>query len=178
MLNINLLPWREQKQLSEKRKVLQFGISAFCFSFILILSWYYFLKWKIFHLERKITELQIEQKEFAKTPTNKPSEITNETNNAFLRYQHATKLFFSDLVKLPDNNICFTEIIRDKNRMIFTGNAYSTIALTTFLTQWKSAYLFSEIRIKQIQKDDVTGLVKFRFDGIEIDSLHGIEQEE
>lgn len=164
MVSINLLPWREQKriyQIKVMKKMLMFTVlmvlCIFSVTHFMLSQHENKVRDQIAVIAAKIKRNQLQQEKSIKQvqPT------LNKMDQAAL----ISKIFYEISNKQPEK-VCFTNIERQNNIFSFTGKARSMTELTDFFRHWNAAYLFAEIKIKLIEKQE-DGWLRFGFQASE-----------
>lgn len=165
MVTINLLPWRESARMYEKKILKQYlmiAIFAAIFSMI-FLRFTLSLREKV--LQKNMVELKREVDEMMNLQGKMPQKDSKRKLKKWLSYHDDTQKLLIEIGKKSAADVCFKEIMRNKNTLFFTGRARSAADFTRFLQHWNAAYLFSEIKIKQIQQH-ADGFVQFDFEAL------------
>lgn len=163
MIQINLLPWREQER-SKKR--LQFfttlGIFIGITLFILVLVHLY-LDYLISNQNKRINYLQTvlgeKQAEFFKLKDQQKKQNTIQTELTFLNglrensYQ-AIRLL-NELVKVVPPTITLEKITRTGNKITLIGNAQSELQITLFMKNITQSAFFNQPTLTRLVAPEV-----------------------
>lgn len=169
MVSINLLPWRAYARRYQQQVLRKLLLSVFLLTLLLIVCLHWItaertqaLQLRVTTLEQASQPLLLAQKQWKAS-----SDSGNEAvMKALLNYRYATKKLFAELGRIKADTLCFTQIVRARGRISFAGQAHSAAELTAFLTGWRAAYLFSEIRVEQLEQQE-NHLIRFRFQAME-----------
>jgi Tfp pilus assembly protein PilN len=166
MVDINLLPWRDEKkarQLSRLKRMLimtigvMIGIAAIAHNFmlfrqhqinqqIIILSQQYDAVSALIHESLDIQAMT----------------LTTDEISMIQKDQLLIKNLFKKLEEFNTNQICFTEISSEGNNLNFYGKSRSAIDLTDFLTKKKLFNLFPEVKLEELSKQENNNSIAFR----------------
>lgn len=114
--------------------------------------WYILLKQSV--AEKHVAHLNLELQSLAnlkqKSIQNFSGHATNSIKNLLISDNFFQNLF-STLSEVNHYEICFTEMIFQKNKFSFQGFTPTLEELSGFLQQWSGMRFFSEIKIKSLQ---------------------------
>ncbi|OGT35575.1 MAG: hypothetical protein A3F11_00085 [Gammaproteobacteria bacterium RIFCSPHIGHO2_12_FULL_37_14] len=171
MVEINLFPWREHKQLYEKKIIKQFFSIALSFSMVIIIAIHFHLSHRLNDNKSHITILQNQLAQYERL--GRLIQRDEETNTmqqqfikSFLNYQKNTAQLFNILTDNPPFPVCFSNISRHQHSIIFNGYVRSTADLADFLIHWQAAELFSEVKVERLKRSS-SGPINFSFKAIE-----------
>lgn len=169
MITINLVNWRDAIRIKQKRVLKNIIILALSFSLILSMVTHFIFARLVNHLSARVHELKYEvkrQNQLRRVSSGGRYSPSQDEIRKWYEYREATKTLFSELRQNNAKNVAFTAINRNKNKIVFVGEANSAADLTEFLKAWPVAHLFSEIRIEELSQYN-NHLVKFRFSALE-----------
>lgn len=178
MLSVNLLPWRQQKKAEEAaslRAILFKTVLYACLSVASVNGW---LGHRVDVLAREVEVLDqtmqnlTTRHRFSPDAPSSDSMLTFQTN--LKAYQATTMQLFSILGQPQHHSVCFSKIVREKNRLYFSGMVSSAEDLTHFLKHWPVTNLFSEIKINEL-KQQVDHRLSFRFQALENNALGALD---
>ena len=116
--------------------------------------------------------LLVSKEEIIKSHIEKLKKESRKYNHHAANYSNVKlpqkKIMKAVLIELKQINfprVCFTEIVRTDNKIIFNGLTPSAYDLTEFFNQWKIRNLFSEVRIKKIENTN-NDLMRFEFQSL------------
>lgn len=163
MVTFNLLPWRQyQKAQQQKRltiimgSVILFSVTTIMIAYLVMSAWE---RQRAYH----ITALTSEWHRYQESNALRRKKFLSQTKPVNqVNHDITMDKLFSGLAKQSPENVCFTEMVRDKNTIIFTGVTDSAADLTTYLRQWSLAYLFTDITLKLLEQQD-NGSLRFIF---------------
>lgn len=160
MVAFNLLPWRVL-QRKYQTKVIKFNLSVAAIIAIFLLCIGH--EWFVNQSEQKrieIGKLNQEIDQFHKLESNI---FIPKQNNEFTQARKFNENFFKEVTQDIKTSTCFTKITRKKNSIKFFGYTPSATELTDFLKNWSGAYLFSEMRLVQLEYKPELHSMKFQF---------------
>lgn len=158
---INFLPWRQLRLEYECRVLTRiFVCVSIAAAFSIIIS-HNFINHKILFLKKDIFKINNEISTIIaltkKTDFNLQSKLDIDQSNYIITPNHLLNLLRSN-----DNvAVCFTAIEHSNNLFVFKGYANSPDDLLSFIKNWPTVKLFSEIQIKEFQQKNNT--LQFRF---------------
>lgn len=165
MVAINLLPWREYTKSYQLKQIKIIFLSAVVLtSMMIIAGLVVVLKWqdisniRIAMLTKEFNHYQ--ESRLTRTKVQGPALTVLASQS--ISQDFSIGRLFTALGTKPHAEVCFTEIIRDNNTILFTGKTRSAADLTEYLRYWSAAYLFTEIRIKRLDQQQ-DGLTRFSF---------------
>jgi Tfp pilus assembly protein PilN len=166
MVEMNLLPWREKRDKYQKTNLLRLMAMAVLLPLLLGVGVYLDMTNKIEKVHSHVTQQQDELAQFAEVQrgierNNHKNAMAQDVIKIFVRHQMATRKLFDVLAQMPANPVCFTEIAREGQQVVFSGYTRSTVDLTSFLRAWQLSGVFSELHIDNIKK--LTGHRSMRF---------------
>lgn len=165
MVMINLLPWRESQRVYQSKIVKKMLIITLFLNTILLFGSHFILaelKHKVqAHLANLEAELKVATAWRNSMRAFQTAAPVNQANDKLLRYRASIWQLFRFLEKNRSADICFTEIKRIKNKLVFTGKTRSVTALMMYLNDWHAVTLFSSIKIASLEQQSNT--LQFRF---------------
>ena len=169
MVTINLLPWRQYTRAYHVKVMKRMIIMMLSLAIFIIVGVHRIIAQQIQVMQKRVTRL--EQSTHRLVNLNKLSHLKQDRSNTaklekiISSYRAATQNLFAEFTKVYKPKVCFTEITRTKNTLIFSGNTRSAADLTEFLKTWSAAYLFEEIKLEQMQQKN--GFIYFHFQALE-----------
>lgn len=153
MVDINLLPWRPQ-QRNYQQKLLKIIIGSVVAIVLLVVGTRYgFLVYQVDEITARLETLQHQVEQLSKQKENK-DQYAEADKIKTLQFHDATiKSLFVQLGLPYDNDVCFTSITRNKNKLSFVGRTRSPADLTNFLRTWQAANLFADMQIERLERD-------------------------
>lgn len=172
MVEINLLPWRDQRQRHEDRMVKKILMVMAAVSLSCLFGGYV---WANHYVEKYQDQLSLLQAEWTSLLSEKQRYDEAQARIEKLRrvsanvrhYQASTQSVFVSLTEALDHHLCFTSIRREKNIYSFSGYSLSSVALSDFLREWRAAELFSEMKITKLNKLSHSHYMAFQFQAVE-----------
>lgn len=159
MVEINLLPWRENKRRYQIHKIkIMLGLSVL-FMALVLGSLHFFLSVKERELTLHINALQGKIKHFERASLHKPV-IHAATRSSFSLAQ-----LLAELNRTKDHAVCLTHFLYTNKVATFMGKTRSAADLTEYLKQWPAAHLFSQINLNQFEQKE-TAFMRFQFEAI------------
>jgi Tfp pilus assembly protein PilN len=176
MVEVNLLPWRDQQKLYEKKIVKNLLFAAVFFSLFLNFLIHCFMTARIETLNSHVTLLQeevlkLETLQRQVEETRKHHDLSQQWLQQLTQYQAETTHLFTGLINRPIKNICFTALSRAANTITFLGYARSAIDLKEWLSSWGPAQNFFAIKIENLHEQKANQIIHFRFIAIEKNKL-------
>jgi Tfp pilus assembly protein PilN len=160
MVNINLLPWREE-ELKYRKKVIRKMLSL---AILLVVVINLIIHQLISRHQHAVRERIVAM--------NKTVDHVNQINgvgsthsksSVSLSDSDSLQKLFSVLGKNQAKKVCFTSIESREQSMFFIGKAKSVNDLTEFLLHWDAANLFAAIRIREMEQSE-DGTVRFSYE--------------
>ncbi len=168
MVEINLLPWREYRHAYQVKRLKQILVSTITIALIFVCILHFLL---MNLLQRETTRLSIIQAELQRFSTWKTDEDLIRDSNRIDKQasQHIaqTNKLFQMLASKWQENVCFTELVQDKNTVLFTGYAETTEEFTEFIKHWNVSHLFTALNIESLQYQENAHAVQFHFRAFE-----------
>lgn len=162
MVEINLLPWRDYSARYQKKQMQILFALIFLVGVMCWLVMFASLSWQEKKVRVRIATLKQSISHYGL-----PSATVIKPGFHFLLNQRKKTIkLFHELAYLDEKNVCFTKMIRNKNKIYFSGQAHSAVELTYFLTHWQAGKLFSEVKIEQIEQQKNKPL-QFRIQALE-----------
>ena len=167
MVTINLLPWPEYIRVYQAARIKKLLLGAAVAAFSMVLCMHFYMSRQLHAKQNEIAKLEEEIDKFSNvepffSPKNADLNAGKDRESREINHKKTQKLF-TELGKMIIGKVCFTEIVREKNTIIFSGRAETAADFTLFLTHWKAASLFSEIKIEQLQYQPAHQQMHFRF---------------
>lgn len=157
MVNFNLLPYRHYLFIKQKRKfyILQLVMILLAAAFLTFM--HLFITFKTFYIKKEIIYLQKKLQ---------PHANIKKLNLAFDLNQWRERLAQILSPKLNQiAGVCFTNISRKNNKIIYVGNVYSINALTTFLVHTNLAQYFLQITVASLNFQPINNYFIFKLIG-------------
>lgn len=163
MVEFNLYPWRKAYKQYQFKKLLGFFFLSFLVSMLLLVVLHWALQSNIESQTVKIGELEnrLQEKLSTKTFSHASSLLNQALLQKIQKDRTVTYELLQSFFNSTTNEICFTQIKRDKNQVVLSGLARSTTDLTQFMREWLAVKLFLEIKLKHISQE--TSQWKFLF---------------
>lgn len=149
MIEINLLPWREEliKRRKKFKKILVINAIVLI---VLILVIHKLMDAYQQNLIEKITKLnevvQLQQ------PYNRIaiSDLTIDEKSMIHKKRKLLQQLLNDINKINNDDICFSQVKINNNRIFFSGHANSAADFSRFILMWPAVGLFSEIQLEKL----------------------------
>jgi Tfp pilus assembly protein PilN len=153
MVNINLLPWRQQQRKYEQKSLKVIMGSVFAIVLITVCIRYLYVAYQIDEVSARVESLQQQVVQRSKQQDNK-NELAQVDKLKELQVHDITIKSLLVLLGLPyDDEVCFSAISRQKNKLSFVGRTRSPADLTHFLRSWQAANLFADVQIERLERD-------------------------
>lgn len=162
MVMINLLPWREGARLYHNKVIKKMLLAAIFLALSMLSGVHWVLSCKEKQIDDHVMRLRSELKRYE---LQKKAEVRPTFIKELRHVQSLTNKVFLELGKVQSTGVCFTKISRLKNTIAFSGQASSAAELTDYLSNWNAAYLFSEIKIVQLEQQE-NQPIKFLFHAV------------
>lgn len=161
MVDINLLPWRQEQHQFHQRMIKRFIAASFAIAMIVVVSSYSWLNGQVENVSSQLIQLEKKQEELTKGKA--LPQLSDENKHALLLARHALaeKLFVS-LVTSAIGEVCLQSVASQKNYFLFIGRTRSAADLMSFLRSWQGVALFSDIEIEQLEEKASSPML-FRF---------------
>jgi hypothetical protein len=158
MVEINLLPWRNYLRSYQKKMIKKIMMITLIMALIGIAIFHQILSIQEKILEARIDDLQNKLADRNSLP--KPEKVS------LPKPPYELILLLRELKNMPHSSLCFTSITRHHNITAFKGKAHSIINFTDYLKNWTAAFLFSYIKIQQLDAKDKS-LINFHFTAVD-----------
>jgi Tfp pilus assembly protein PilN len=168
VVDINLLPWRASLRLYQGRQIKRTFLIFVFVATTLFLGLRAFMLHKERQVQVSITKWEAKLASYERRKA-RPSHTNTLSTSALLalrQHQVATQKLFAAMTQLKDTEMCFINMTRTNNKVSFSGYTRSTQGLTTLLTSWPAAPLFSEVKLEQLESQQQPFL-RFRFQAVE-----------
>ena len=170
MVTFNLYPWRALLYAYQWRVLKKMLTCSFLSSVITILFMYGALLHQEEHARSQLVVIKRELKRYAAVQARIDAKISRAmpvgTLKQLFTQQTATREFFAGMGLAYDEDVCFTKIARNKNKIMFSGHTRSALDLREFFRSWRAAHLFSDIYIDKLEQRNGSGM-QFRFEAAE-----------
>lgn len=158
MVTFNLLPWRTNMRLYQIRKFKITLLAVIILMVMLLVVMHVILISNEKKMNSHVAKLKKELKRYDRHTQHSPSNVN-------LYDKKMMTVLFAGLNQINSYAVCFTDVERNTNKIIFDGLTPSAYELTEFFNQWNMGNLFSEVQIQKIEKQD-NGLVRFVFQAV------------
>lgn len=164
MIQINLLPWREQaRQIKKLNFAIAIAGCAILSCFFVLICHIYF-KSLIGSQQRRNDFLQAElgkeQIELTKLSHNKEQQIGDVADLNFIfslqKNGYQTIKLFTALAKVIPDTVTFNRISREGNAIIILGKAKSNLQITTLLQNIKETAIFQQPELTEITGKEIS----------------------
>lgn len=153
MVEVNLLPWRDYTRAYQRKQIKVILFLTVVLSVLPLMGAFIFLSQQEKKRHLHVLQLKQEVARYGKTRMlPKAGALRRGENKKIISQQHRTQQLFHALAFIKEENLCFTNMTRVKETIVFTGIARSALDLTLFLTHWRGVSLFSEVKIEQIEQ--------------------------
>lgn len=175
MVRINLLPWREYKRVYQEKATKKMFFMAMAVSVLIIMFMHHVLANNVRDLHMRIKQLKLDIQRLTVVQKQLQEDESHQDIAQFIKkligYRAVSNQLFIELSHLEPAEVCFTEISRAKNKIIFTGYTHSAFDLTMFLKQWPALSLFTEVKLDYLKQQSAERLMAFRFQAVELHSF-------
>jgi Tfp pilus assembly protein PilN len=166
MVTINLLPWRAQLHLYQKRMLKKILWCSFLSIVVVNLIVYGVLLHQAHHVRSRLAVIKRELNRYSALQTRmdarRQHEVSVSAMKSLLAEQMLIKNFFVTLGAPYHNDICFTGLVRDQQKITFYGHTRSATDLSQFLHAWRLSALFSDVHIERLERSNNQAM-QFRF---------------
>lgn len=150
MVEINLLPWREEERRYQHKKMQIILWLALSVSIVPMLGLYINLIWQEKTWIDRVATLARQAERYPLTTTRSVGKKNRIA--VFLQQHNTNKKLFAALAHTRETKLCFNKIVRSKQKIFLWGYAHSALDLTHFLLDWQGLALFSEVKIEHMEK--------------------------
>lgn len=161
MVEINLLPWRDYTQAHQKKIMKKILLATLLVTLIFLVSLHQVLSSRENALEARMHILQQQMQELQAQSIKQQQ----KTPQALPKRLFAITPLLDELIKMNADDVCFTDIIHHNKNTTFIGKTQTAAALTDYLKKWRAAFLFSHVKINQLEKKNNT-IFDFRFEAL------------
>lgn len=167
MVEFNLYPWRKAYQQYQLKKLLSLFFLSFILSMLLLTLFHWVLQSKAEYQTVKIEELEkrLQEKLSTKVYPNTQAVLNQALLQKIQKDRANTYELLQSFFNATTNEVCFTQIKRNKHQVILSGGTRSTSDLTQFMREWMGIKAFLEIKLKQITQE--ANQVRFVFLGMQ-----------
>ena len=165
MVNINLLPWREELRLETKKRFFIGVGSSVVAGLIVVILMHWFISMQISHQQKRNTFIQTEiAKVSAQITQNK--DIKDQEKALLGKITAMQALYNSrfrlvsildEVVKLIPKRVYLIKVTREGDFLMFTGNAASNAQVTQFMKNISNSSSLMNPVLQQITVDQATG---------------------
>jgi len=158
MIQINLLPWREQSRKAKKKRFIFVYIAFMCLAFLAVIAAHIYLSGMI-HYRMKLNDiLQAEittQQDALNNFNTKATEMRDVQDNLksiialYNRSFHAIKLL-NELVNLIPPNVMLDKVLRNNDMITMSGIAQSDSDVTLFMQDIAKSPIFNQPVLTEI----------------------------
>lgn len=156
MVEINLLPWREEKQQYELR-LMKRALTSGCV--VMIILWFcihMWMAWQVNRASQHVRQLRASMPAAQHVDT----EETKDNEREFV--------YGADIVSLLNassraaaSGVCYQRIARENGGIIFAGNASSLQSLTVSQRRLQASEVFSQVKMMDFKKDSLLNNFQF-----------------
>ncbi|RDI48641.1 PilN domain-containing protein [Aquicella lusitana] len=166
MVAINLLPWREKARIYRAVTIRKMLVASVGFALLVVFMLHLAASRLETNKRNQLIQLESALARYPAMQDNikhkKSMAAVQERETNDPRQQIARQLLM-ELGRQTGTSVCFSEIVRANQNITFSGYARTASDLTQFLKNWHAAYLFSEIKIEQLEYDSAFHSIRFRF---------------
>lgn len=150
MVEINLLPWREEERRYQRKQIGMILLLALVVSIVPMLGIYINLLGQEKEWSARVASLRGQAERY---PVTLRTSLSKKTiTMPFLQQHNKNKKLFDSLASTKADKLCFNKMVRIKQKIFFSGHAHSALDLTHFLLNWQALALFSEVKIEHMEK--------------------------
>jgi|GEM_PF-6041051 Tfp pilus assembly protein PilN len=163
MVTINLLPWRQYEKAYQTRRIKLIFLLVILLSVTNIVAGYLLVSRQVRQSGLRVAALTDEINRYqmhSRLLRVAVPPVDGSIGNRYGQEFTAARLF-AGLGRDQTQDVCFTEIKRNKGTILFVGKTRSAADLTDYLRRWNVGYLFSEITLKLLEQEN--GLMRFIF---------------
>lgn len=168
MVEINLLPWRQQARLYQRKMTKIFIFVSVVLPMLILTGIHFILAQWVVDAGFRVSHLAAEITAIKQAMLPQQDDLFTATIRKMFADRDTSVQLFTELDSVKMNEVCFTEITRKNQVVTFSGYARSINELTEFLKNWPIASLFSQIRLMDLHYQSGDRRTDFRFYGEEM----------
>lgn len=158
MVAINLLPWQTQQNDHQRREIL-FAFGSLLATVAIIVMAY--VAWLMYQENSLSRQIQLNQSRLSRMQASRvDAQFSNQQENIAYNRQ-----VFASLARASSFKVCISALQFSANKVVFQGQAPSSVMLIAFLQNAAVTSLFTEIQVVRLQ-ELVTGGISFECHGI------------
>lgn len=168
MVEINLLPWREEKQQYELRlmkRMLTVGCVVVIMFWLCVHMW---MAWQVNRASQHVRELR------ASMPAAQHADMEESKDNEreFVSGADIVSLL-NATSRAAASGVCYQRIARENRGIIFAGNASSLQALTASKRRLQTSGVLSQVNMMDFKKDSLLNHFQFSAQGRLLSQMEG-----
>lgn len=145
MVEINLLPWRMQKQHYEQTILLRYLLAGMAMALIMVTASHVWLAKKNEAQAMRVKAMRM------RLPDEQTS-VENGPDNKGPDYFSATDVLALFVAAASDQRVCYSQLIRDQDGITLTGYARSLLGVTHVLRSLSGAKVMSHLQLSEVKK--------------------------
>lgn len=172
MIEINLLPWREEQRVQQRKKNLLLWVMI-AISILLIIIALHRMMWNFINKKQQI--IYILQKELAVLSNQTDAIKKNNQQYAYYQkvlqffnqaqfYQTVSLLFFKKLLQNMSGNFYLTEIDRHERKIVLHGITPSAVSLAKLTPFFVDTRYFQYAKVVEAKKDLSSSDIHFQLE--------------
>lgn len=154
MMDINLLPWRIEKQAREKKLLRISFVMSVCIAITLLISMHGWLSMRVHSLEMRLRSLQ---RMFLVDESGE--EILNNIDPLFSGVDTASAM--NDAARIRDAGACWKSIVHETAGWQLTGVTLSPYAVTAVMRLLTQSRIFGNLHLSALRKDPAGDYFQF-----------------
>jgi len=154
MVEINLLPWRLQQHHYERSILLRYVLAGVLFALVLIGGSHLWLAGQNAKRAERVQALRLQM------PEESISMATNQGEDS-QPYFSANAILKLLSAAVNDQNVCYTQIMREQNQVTLAGSAWSLMSIHHVLSLLSASNLFNRLQLHDLMRQTNKGYLQF-----------------
>ena len=167
MVEINLLPWREQKHQYERKIMRHFFLGGLLTALLILAISHYFLNEKINRESQRVEIMKTALQVYAPDglSAQQKNSLENDGIDTYVMTPAAVMQLLEAATLTTGRGICFKSISREGRAIKLSGEAWSLAALTSSLDGFGKKNVFESIKIDEVKR--LNDVFQFKLDAQE-----------
>lgn len=172
MVEINLMSWRTQKILYERRKMKLLIVAGAAIAMIFVMIIHVLLGWQILRDEKILRQLAAVMPVITDAARDSQTLILDGVAEGFLTGKNAAMLL-NVIAQSTANGVCYQQFSRDENGWRLTGQALSVAAFTSAWHSLAADIFFKNSVVNELKKAAGRDVFQFVLHVPAVQSGHG-----